>query len=74
MSILFKIVRDVVKIVKIINILADKVEIDSTYIPCICNLLKIFQYPFIKEKTSDELVYETVLSECIANIGKRKKH
>jgi hypothetical protein len=59
-----------VKIVKILNVLSDKAETDLRYVPSICNLLKIFQYPFFKEKSSDELVFELVIVECIANIGK----
>lgn len=62
-------IKDVVKIIKIFNILADKSEIDEAYLPCMCALLKTFQYPFIKEKASDELVYETVIVECLANLG-----
>ena len=34
-----------------------------------CALLRTFQYPFLKEKASDELVYETVIVECLANLG-----
>lgn len=62
-------VKDVVKIVKIFNILAEKIETDESYIPSLCNLLKVFQFPFIKEKASDELVFEQVIVECLANLG-----
>ena len=61
--------KDGVKIVKIFNILADKIETDETYIPSLCSLLKDFQYPFVKEKASDEIVYEQVIVECLANLG-----
>ncbi len=61
--------KDVVKIVKIFNIMADKIETDETYIPSLCSLLKVFQYPFVKEKASDELIYEQVIVECLANLG-----
>ena len=49
--------------------LADKSEIDESYLPSMCGLLKTFQYPFVKEKASDEIVYETVIVECLANLG-----
>lgn len=62
--------KDVVKIIKILNVLSDKAESDEQYIESICLLLRIFQYPFLKEKSSDELVFESVIIECIANIGK----
>lgn len=66
----FQLLKDVVKIIKILNVLADKAEIDEQYMESICALLRILQYPFIKEKSSDELVFEPVIVECIANIGK----
>jgi hypothetical protein len=55
--------------VKIFNILSDKSEVDEEYVPILCSLLKLFQYPFMKEKSSDELVYEKVIVECLANLG-----
>ena len=61
--------KDVVKIIKVLNVLSDKAELDEQYMESICALLKLLQYPFIKEKTSDELVFESVIVECIANIG-----
>ena len=64
-----KLVKDVVKVVKLFNILADKIEIDESYIPSMCSLLKVFQYPFFKEKSSDEIVYEQAVAECMADLG-----
>ncbi len=61
--------KDVVKIVKIFNVLADKIETDESYIPSMCALLRVFQYPFIKEKASDEIVYDQIIVECLANLG-----
>ena len=61
--------RDVAKIVRLFNILADRVEVDENYLTCVINLLRVFQYPFFKEKTSDELVFEQLITECISNIG-----
>ncbi len=63
--------KDVVKIIKILNVLSDKAEATDVenYIESICALLKILQYPFFKEKSSDELVFGSVIVECIANIG-----
>ena len=36
-----------------------------------CSLLKLFKYPFIKEKSSDEVYYESVIAGCMADIGKK---
>ena len=58
------------KVVKIFNILADKIEMDENYIPSMCSLLKIFQLPFVKEKSSDELYYEAIIAGCMADLGK----
>lgn len=69
----FQLIKDVVKIIKILNVLSDKAETDiDNYIDSICALLRIFKYPFFKEKSSDELVYGSVIVECIANIGKQR--
>ncbi len=58
-----------VRIVKLFNILIDRSESYQELIPHIINLLKVFKYPFLKEKASDELTYEGVISECLANLG-----
>lgn len=62
--------KDVNKIVKIFNALADKIEKNESYIPSMCSLLKLFRYPFIKEKSSDEVYYESTVAGCMADIGK----
>ena len=54
---------------KLFNILADKIESDETYVNGMCSLLRIFQYPFFKEKASDELYYEQAIAECMADLG-----
>ena len=35
-----------------------------------CSLLKLFKYPFIREKSSDEVFYESTVAGCMADIGK----
>lgn len=61
--------KDVVKIVKLLNILADMIDKDAGYAASMCTLLKLFQYPFMKEKSSDELVFEQLIAECVSNLG-----
>ena len=35
-----------------------------------CTLLKLFSYPFMREKSSDEVYYESTVAGCMADIGK----
>lgn len=62
-------VKDVPRIVRIFNVIADKIENDDTYVPLMINLLKIFQLPFVKEKASDELYFESIIAGCMADLG-----
>ena len=71
---LLQLFKDVIKVVKLLNILADRIDKDESYIPSLCSLLGLFKYPFLKEKASDELVYEQVIIECLANIGRNFIH
>jgi hypothetical protein len=61
--------KDVAKIVKLFNILADKIDTNENYLTSILTLIRVFQFPFLKEKSSDEMVYEQLIAECISNIG-----
>ena len=54
---------------KILNILSDKIELESLFITDMCALLDIYSYPFFKERSSDEINFTTVISECMANLG-----
>jgi hypothetical protein len=54
---------------KILNILSDKIEIENEFIADMCELLQIYSYPFFKERASDEMNYEQVVTECMANLG-----
>jgi hypothetical protein len=54
---------------KILNILSDKIEMENLFIPDMCELLEIYSYPFFKERSSDEINFSTVISECMANLG-----
>jgi hypothetical protein len=38
-----------------------------------CTLLKLFKYPFLKEKSSDEVYYESIIAGCMADIGILKR-
>jgi len=54
---------------KIFNVLADKIETDQVYVQSMCSLLRILQYPFVKEKASDELYFESTIAGCMADLG-----
>jgi cilia- and flagella-associated protein 69 len=61
--------KDIPKIIKILNVLSDKIEHDQTYASGMCSLITLCSYPYLKEKSSDELYAERILSECVANLG-----
>jgi hypothetical protein len=59
-----------VKIIKILNILSDKIESEDVFVMEMCEMINIYSYTFFKEKSSDELQYEPIITECMANLGK----
>lgn len=63
------IMKDLVSIFKILNICADRVDHHPIYIDPMINILKICCMPFLKEKSSDELAYEQIAIESIAQLG-----
>lgn len=60
-----------VKIVKILNILSDKIEVEEFFAEDMCRLINLCSYPYYKERTSDELTFEPIITECLANLGEK---
>ena len=60
---------DLVAVFKILNILADRVDEHPIYVSPIIEILKICSLPFLKEKSSDEMSYETIAIESVAQLG-----
>lgn len=57
---------------KILNILSDKIEMESLFIPDMCDLLQLYSYPFFKERSSDEFNFSAAISDCMANLGEKR--
>jgi hypothetical protein len=62
--------KDLVQVCKILNTCADRMPDQPLYEQLIVELLKICSYPFLKEKSSDELVYEQIVTESVSQLGK----
>jgi hypothetical protein len=63
--------KDLVQVCKILNTCADRMPDQPLYEQLIVELLKICSYPFLKEKSSDELVYEQIVTESVSQLGKK---
>lgn len=61
--------RDLADIFKIVNICAEKATDDPDYARILCDLLHICGRPFLKEKTSDEMNYASVVMDCLSQMG-----
>ncbi|XP_055076754.2 cilia- and flagella-associated protein 69 [Misgurnus anguillicaudatus] len=63
------VLRDLADVFKIINICAEKATDDEDYSRILCDLLHICGRPFLKEKSSDEMNYDTVVMGCLSQMG-----
>lgn len=61
--------KDLVQVCKILNTCADRMPDQPLYEQLIVDILKICSYPFLKEKSSDELVYEQIVTESVSQLG-----
>jgi len=61
--------KDLVSVFKILNVCADRVDDNPYYISPMVDILKICSLPFLKEKSSDEMSYEQIAIESIAQLG-----
>ncbi|KAL0961948.1 hypothetical protein UPYG_G00333780 [Umbra pygmaea] len=61
--------KELADIFKIFDICAEKSKDHPEYSSVICDLLKIFRLPFLKEKASDELTYEQTVKESLSQLG-----
>ena len=62
--------KDLVQVFKILNVCADRVNEQPRYETFIVDILRICSLPFLKEKSSDELIYEQIVIESISQLGK----
>ncbi|XP_041367843.1 cilia- and flagella-associated protein 69-like [Gigantopelta aegis] len=61
--------KELVQVFKLLNICADRVEEQPLYEQPIIELLMICSLPFLKEKSSDEMVYEQIVVESVSQLG-----
>ncbi|XP_050993225.1 cilia- and flagella-associated protein 69-like [Labeo rohita] len=61
--------RDLTDIFKIINLCAERVSDHPEYARILCDLLQICGLPFLKEKSSDEMNYAAVVTDCVSQMG-----
>ncbi|KAK3587960.1 hypothetical protein CHS0354_014478 [Potamilus streckersoni] len=61
--------KDLVQAFKILNVCSDRVNEQPRYEQYILELLKIVSMPFLKEKSSDELIFQQIVIESISQLG-----
>ncbi|XP_073677631.1 cilia- and flagella-associated protein 69-like [Garra rufa] len=61
--------RDLADIFKIVNLCAERVSDHPEYARILCDLLQICGLPFLKEKSSDEMNYAAVVTDCVSQMG-----
>ena len=65
--------KDLVQVFKILNVCADRVSEQPRYEQFLIDILRICSLPFLKEKSSDELIYEQIVIESISQLGEFMK-
>lgn len=61
--------KELVQVFKVLNVCADRVDKQPLYEQPIIDILKICSLPYLKEKSSDELVYEQIVVESVSQLG-----
>lgn len=61
--------KEMVQVFKVLNVCADRVEEQPEFESLICQILRICSLPFLKEKSSDELVFEQIVVESVSQLG-----
>uniref|UniRef100_A0A8C5WL50 Cilia and flagella associated protein 69 n=1 Tax=Leptobrachium leishanense TaxID=445787 RepID=A0A8C5WL50_9ANUR len=61
--------KDLAQILKILNISAERVEDHKDFADPMCEIIKLFGFPFLKEKASDELNYANDVAHFVSQLG-----
>ncbi|XP_044149807.1 cilia- and flagella-associated protein 69 [Bufo gargarizans] len=61
--------RDLPQIMKMLNISAKKIEDHKDFIDPVCEVVKLFGLPFLKEKVSDEVTFAETVAESLSQLG-----
>ena len=62
--------KELVQVFKILNVCADRVDSQPLYEQPIIDILRLCSLPYLKEKSSDELIYEQIVVESVSQLGK----
>ncbi|XP_075683735.1 cilia- and flagella-associated protein 69 isoform X2 [Rhinoderma darwinii] len=62
-------IKDLPQIMKLLNISAAKTEDHKDFIDPVCEVVKLFGLPFLKEKMSDEVTYAQTVAESLSQLG-----
>ena len=63
------VMKDLVAVFKLLNICADRIEENPVYIEPMINIVRLCGIPFLKEKSSDEIAFEQIAVESVAQLG-----
>lgn len=63
------VMKDLVAVFKILNVCADRSDEHPVYIEPMLAMLKICKFPFLMEKSSDEISFEQIAIESISQLG-----
>ncbi|KAM4706118.1 cilia- and flagella-associated protein 69 [Rhinophrynus dorsalis] len=61
--------KDLEQIVQILNNCAERIEDHKEFTEPMCEIIKLFGIPFLKEKTSDESTYAQIVANSISQLG-----
>ncbi|RLW11636.1 hypothetical protein DV515_00001504, partial [Chloebia gouldiae] len=61
--------KDVARITEILNLCAEKMNEQEAFTEPLCELIKLFELPFQKKKSSDGVNYSDEVSQSIAQLG-----
>ncbi|XP_043823288.1 cilia- and flagella-associated protein 69 isoform X2 [Dromiciops gliroides] len=58
--------RDLAQIFKIMSLCTSKIEKQPNFLDVVCEILKLCRLPFLKKKTSDEIIYAKEISGAVS--------
>ncbi|KAL8615408.1 hypothetical protein ACOMHN_036228 [Nucella lapillus] len=61
--------KELVQVFKILNVCADRVDSQPLYEQPIIDILQLCSLPYLKEKASDELIYQQIVVESVSQLG-----
>ncbi|XP_072010337.1 cilia- and flagella-associated protein 69 [Engystomops pustulosus] len=61
--------KDLPQMMKLLNASASKIEDHRDFIDPVCDIVKLFGLPFLKEKMSDEVTYAQAVAESLSQLG-----